>query len=786
MKRTSIGHVSLLFTSSATVLSIVLIFAPWRSCAAGASPINIGFVALPFESDLDAYAGLMAAQEEANAQNLFGPNFQLNITFVPGLSLTNSTAEFVRYFAANLLYGRSDYLGFIASSYTNSDALFQIMQKFSINKPIFGPDTPSSYMASQEAPNVVNFKAPPTFESYQTLNFAMHSNMHCTYFMIFMLNFSVIIDLAAVSAAGMRNLGLRVDERILFQEGNDPFVDPLNRTAIRGHFFFDPNDVPSCVVIIGTAPNVAEIVEALWEDDRFDGANTYFLTTSGALRRVFNSSKFGTKAFQNLYLTVAFADFLDTSIPSVSAHHRALSSYLATNPQLSTILTSSSDTTLQSMKPSYNTYQAYMTARLMIEVLRTGIEGSQSALTAAEVIKTVYKTVFFQINETLLGPYSNGCRKDVVFPCFCNTGGRILYTGRINGSTGQLERIPQNDPDVFVSFSTANLGICMLDLAHLDAPLNIVVTYNRTAMTANEEFFFAAFRDTLTASLKFANDNGQLAGVGKMRPIFVDSSNATNLTAFFSKIKRRYLPLALVGSDISTAASGLPSFLEGYEKLQLTDPPLTPADMFNAYSLQLSPVIADYIHLHAMFVSQQWSNIPVSLFSETVSQQLLAIKSLNTFGIVPQRAELMAQSASSRLQAEVAEIFAVEQRLVVLVVAQNESTLTEVLTSMVNAAASANSPSRVVVLLACDEQFLYNLRMSQAIPLLGTQLEVYLATSLPNWWTGNASNLTSPTVTRVQLATKALVTVTRTLQNGHSSDQLIAIHLRIKDDAHWQ
>ena len=62
---------------------------------ARSATVDIGFVALPFVSTLDTYCGLMSAQQEANAVHAFGPNLTLNITFIPGISLVNSTAEIV-------------------------------------------------------------------------------------------------------------------------------------------------------------------------------------------------------------------------------------------------------------------------------------------------------------------------------------------------------------------------------------------------------------------------------------------------------------------------------------------------------------------------------------------------------------------------------------------------------------------------------------------------------------------------------------------------------------------
>ena len=72
---------------------------------------------------------------------------------------------------------------------------------------------------------------------------------------------------------------------------------------------------------------------------------------------------------------------------------------------------------------------------------------------------------------------------------------------------------------------------------------------------------------------------------------------------------------------------------------------------------------------------------------------------------------------------------------VVIVVSENETIFRRVI-SMLVLSAVAFPLNRVVALLACDEQFVYNLMTSgQAVP---AGLGLILASSLPKWWKGNA------------------------------------------------
>ena len=223
------------------LLALALFWSFLLSCddqhRARSATIDIGFVALPFVSTLDTYCGLMSAQQEANAVHAFGPNLTLNITFIPGISLVNSTAEIVGYYATHVLFGRTNYAGFVMPSYTNSDALFAVMQKFNVKKPIFGPDALSNTMSLPAAQNVVNYKPPPSAESFQALNFAIHSYMHCTNFVFFRINFTVLQTVSAAMAAELRHIGLRVKEAVFEQDGPDPFSSPLNAAKIRDVYF---------------------------------------------------------------------------------------------------------------------------------------------------------------------------------------------------------------------------------------------------------------------------------------------------------------------------------------------------------------------------------------------------------------------------------------------------------------------------------------------------------------------------------------------------------------------
>ena len=412
-----------------------------------------------------------------------------------------------------------------------------------------------------------------------------------------------------------------------------------------------------------------------------------------------------------------------------------------------------------------------MTGRLMVEVLRSTVASGLSP-TSANLAAQAYKSVFFQINESLVGPYSNACREDVIFPCFCNIGVRSLYSVRVNGTTGRVQHIPRDDPDAAVSFSTANLGICMLDLSSIDAPLNILIPV--FAANANSSLSLD-LRRAVIAAFSVANDNGLLAGVGKLRPIFVSVDNTSNLTVFFASTARRYLPLAVFGSDVSSVSSGIPSLLEDYDKMQLADPPITSPALFNMFALQLVPVVADYIHLQAMYASHAMPSKPAVVVAETADQLQFAVKSFNTFGRSPVQGIFAQHDAA---QASLDAVFSKSalsmltnstEGSVVIVVSENETIFRRVI-SMLVLSAVAFPLNRVVALLACDEQFVYNLMTSgQAVP---AGLGLILASSLPKWWMGNAT-AASPTAARVQLASTALVTVTRTLQNGHNPEQLM-------------
>ena len=764
----TVGH------ADRALIFLLLLCSSLENAAFGAT-IDIAYVVLdpPYPTDLDSFAGLMSAQQEANAANLFGSNLYLNITFVQGISYANSTVnDFYKSYSRNHLLGvGSSYVGFVMSSVGNSEALVLIQQALHVTMPFFGPETVSPFMYQPQSRNVINYKVPVDIESGQILYFSMHSTMHCTYYALLRLNVSDFADFSARVTPGPLTHGLRIVEAVVFPYSDGPnpdFTLPLNRTAIRDAYFANPNDVPNCIVIIGVPANVVDIVEALWEDDRFDRNGTYFLASSYVMQRSFNSSKYGTKAFKNLYLSVSFNDFANASIPSVAAHHNALRAYIATAPSAPLALVGASDTSLLGMEPSHFTYQGYMTARLMIEVLRS--VALQGPVTSAAIIGKVYDSIFFEINETILGPYSDHCRQEMTFPCFCNGGARTVYSVRVNGDTGHLEHIPRDHPDGSVSYFTSDLNRCTMDITTMDAPLNLVVP-----VANSSEDGFAVFIETLRTACEFANNNGQLAGVGKLRLILVTPpANASDLVEWLDRIILRYLPLSLFGSDVSTASCTVPSFLESYRQLALSDPPLTDPALFNSFSLQVLPVIADYIHLHAMFISQRGPSLAaVVVFAETTEQQALAVMSLNTFGIVPTQTVLTTTFSQSSVEGLFASSIGLAsgQLVSALVVGMNKTHVLKVLEIFAQAAQS-NPRNSVTVFVACDEQYIYDAATTMVLNV-PKELSLYIASSIPKWWYGNVTSVVSPTAARTALASAALVTVTRTLQNGHTPEQLI-------------
>ena len=131
------------------LVAIMLIYLCQLPIVRGAAQPNT--IALAFTSEisdhtLDTWVGIMSAQLEANTANSIGNGFTLNVTYVRGLSPLNTTNEYITSISKNLLFGRANYFGFLMPAFANSEALFLMMQKFNVNKPIFGADAVSTYM----------------------------------------------------------------------------------------------------------------------------------------------------------------------------------------------------------------------------------------------------------------------------------------------------------------------------------------------------------------------------------------------------------------------------------------------------------------------------------------------------------------------------------------------------------------------------------------------------------------------------------------------------------------
>ena len=201
---------------------------------------DVGFQpSLP--TDLDHYAGMMAAQHElisAGGLLPLGDPYNtssssslmlLNITYVQGVSFVNTTAtDFYNSYSKSRLFTcgglTGGYVGFLSPSVGNSDAQVILYQALKLKpKPMFGPDTVSNFMYDPTSREVIHFNVPADIEAGQLFYYSMHSSMHCTFYAIVRLNISAFADFYARLSPGPLSRGLRAVEYITYPMNNsDP------------------------------------------------------------------------------------------------------------------------------------------------------------------------------------------------------------------------------------------------------------------------------------------------------------------------------------------------------------------------------------------------------------------------------------------------------------------------------------------------------------------------------------------------------------------------------------
>ena len=554
------------------------------------------------------YAGLAAAIKEANDNIALGVGN--NIAYVweevgdSGASLQNVGATAIRNLV-NTKRAQAVFSSFMGGRQA-------LLYCTSVGIPLLGAADPDvDFMYGTTAVNAIHIRHSPFVEIAAMLNYAIKSRLRCHRFGL------------AVEAAGMvpQEVLRSLQQQFTTRGLAPPEIAVLNAATLAANAslardFFLGDFQPQCVFIIG-GTNVLPVIAAAQQVPGLDTNAVSFFVSSFANSPQWSSG--GSSAmFRNVYLAVQYPHHDDTTYSVVQRFQLALQRYLLTGP-------TAPFGNLISPSPSPQSLEGYITGRLMIDALARNLR----SLSPSTLINTVYDTKFFVLDDFVLGPYGRtacSASQQALTPssCFCNAGAKQIWIHRVDGSTGYTTPVSDDASlgEVEVARLTTELSSCSPEVTQVTRPYLFAATTSASP-SASEQLFLSGLQAALLANRRRAT---------KEETTIVDvlhlASGVSPAQAITTVSPIGFAPIfdksGFALPPIDTAVLEMPS-LELYE---LQD---SSTEGWRSGNISVMPVLADYIHALAAFVSTNTTTASVRVIAQSAEQLFLAEQSINTF-----------------------------------------------------------------------------------------------------------------------------------------------------------
>ncbi|MDP2059094.1 MAG: hypothetical protein Q8J97_05095, partial [Flavobacteriaceae bacterium] len=290
--------------------------------------------------------------------------------------------------------------------------------------PMIAPTATYDLMFTPIARNTFFIQPSLAAETFQMLNYALNSNLHCWHMTV--LYFAAVEELANSTRAAI--VGFGYPEPLLVSlDYASPGTFDYDMISIANAVFGNTSINYRCHVVLDAVDGMTQIVKHFHKDPRFNAEDSYFIVPSVANLPLHVDDEGSTATFKNVFLMQASPDPRDGEIfASVKSYHESMARFFATpnwQATIPTALVSSVDT----VNYNFEAYQAYIDTRFLIEIL-----SRMTSFTRAGMIDTVYRTKMFEIDDIVLGPYIDSCgNKFSTLPCWCNAGNKLLFTMRV-------------------------------------------------------------------------------------------------------------------------------------------------------------------------------------------------------------------------------------------------------------------------------------------------------------------------------------------------------------------
>jgi class 3 adenylate cyclase len=589
-----------------------------------------------------------------------------------------------------------------------------------LNLPYVGPvptDPVSTYVPGKRA--VINMRFAFINELYAQLNFFLNSKTHCKRFGVIYLELSFVPDFVSQLDQLIINRGFpkMVRAKVALPgattlAGWTTYVDQL--------FSGNASTYPNCIFGYLTFTMMPNVTQAIIGHSLYRRGETFISTIGlGAPDQPVSIPVSQQSDYANFFVTQTLP-YYQGDTPSAK---RFRSIVTAMVPQM--VNYGCPATT----PISQGSFGSYLGARLAFEIFKR-----LKNYTRSEFIDSVYTQRMFQLDEIVLGPYSDQCDSTSKnLPCWCNSGTRAVFMIQLNGSTGYFSPLGDNISrgEFGVARAEAALSQCNLDPSFITVP--ILLSYVPEASGAKSSSLalgssLLRLSPSLTRLIVGLNYQQQAAysRVFVLGPGSVPATTAIRTTQA-TALADRYSFFAAIEPVGATPALGATSsgmkirLPEDWTTMPYVDPTIPSNGAYAAGDVYFFPVLADYIHTLVAFYARSLRSDSSNLYiiTDNAIAANCAVKSLNTFGLVPARTFMVSNAA------DVGNAF--QELPVTSMVLVASQTPTIVVAAVF---ASSATSSNVTWLIATHERILED----PTATAVAIQRRVYFASAFPAWW----------------------------------------------------
>jgi class 3 adenylate cyclase len=671
--------------------------------------LTFGCVCSYTQLGCDVVSGLDAAFQEINdAGGIRGMQLRTAWRESPDFIGIAGTKNAIELITNNTVFG----FGFLG--WELSTAVQKIIQRHGI--PNVSPMVADpAIVYSPDARNIINVRFVPDQELLARIGYAINANKYrCNSFGAFYVQV-VGVDAFVNFVAGIfKDLGYPT--RVIPVVYPDPTTYETFKPYLDAMYGnLTVRERPKCFIHLGDAPSILRWTDFIYTHPMSVPGTICFgasLTSPpGGVAKPDLAG--GFEHYKDLYFSQLLPDPHSETSELAKSYRRATKN-LRTHPMPGICST---------YQPRYQQFEYYVSGRLIGEILtRT------TTVTRENFLKAAYDTKLFQIDDVLLGPYSDHCvggMTDDDMSCFCNAGGRSVYMSKIDTATGIVRALPDDTAagEFGIAETKVSITRCSLGLEQITAPFlfgQVFAARDLDNPTTNR------FRTALHEAMVGNNRHRVVEHKRLFFPSKVyNATDAAAAAAAVSSLVDYNKVLAFAGGtvsveDVQRAEGGGYVVVDGLSSdvLRTVDPPYTTSAIY------LVPSLADFVHTLASFATT-FAGRPITILATTAEEANLGVDSLHTFQIRPTRT-LVLPPLQLREWAR-GEVAALASSSVLLVVSQDRSTVSELILTHI-----ANASSSVVWLVAASEELLGEVTQPKA--QWNASQNVFFASSFDTWW----------------------------------------------------